>query len=209
MNELLSKLINDWQLMHSVELTATILALAYVILALKQSIWCWPAALLSTLLFTHVMWDSALLSDAFLHLYYAGMAIYGWWRWQKLTKQSGEQPVFEWRWQRHVLLIVITALSGLILGYVMANYTHADFAWIDAQTTAFSLVATWLVAKKLVSNWLYWVVIDAVCIFVYAQKHLFFLTVLFMLYTVIAVVGFFVWRSHYRRQLDEFATVNG
>lgn len=208
MNELLSKLVNDWQLMHSVELTATILALAYVILALKQSIWCWPAALLSTLLFTHVMWDSALLSDALLHLYYAGMAIYGWWRWQKLTQQSGEQPVFEWHWQRHAWLIVITALLGLVLGYVMANYTHADFAWIDAQTTAFSLVATWLVAKKLVSNWLYWVVIDAVCIFVYAQKHLYFLTVLFMLYTVIAAVGFFVWRSHYRRQLDEFSAVS-
>lgn len=208
MNELLSKLINDWQLMHSVELTATILALAYVILALKQSIWCWPAALLSTLLITHVMWDSALLSDALLHLYYAGMAIYGWWRWQTLTKQSGKQPVFEWRWQRHAWLIAITAILGLALGYVMANYTHADFAWIDAQTTAFSLVATWLVAKKLVSNWLYWVVIDAVCIFVYAQKHLYFLTVLFMVYTVIAVVGFFVWRSHYRRQLHEFSAVS-
>lgn len=208
MNELLSKLVNDWQLMHSVELTATILALAYVILALKQSIWCWPAALLSTLLFTHVMWDSALLSDALLHVYYAGMALYGWWRWQKLTQQSGEQPVFEWQWQRHAWLIAITALLGVVLGYVMANYTHADFAWIDAQTTAFSLVATWLVAKKLVSNWLYWVVIDAVCIFVYAQKHLYFLTVLFMLYTVIAVVGFFVWRSHYRRQLDEFSAVS-
>lgn len=208
MNELLSKLINDWQLMHSVELTATILALAYVILALKQSIWCWPAALLSTLLITHVMWDSALLSDALLHLYYAGMAIYGWWRWQTLTKQQGKQPVFEWCWQRHAGLIAITAILGLALGYVMANYTHADFAWIDAQTTAFSLVATWLVAKKLVSNWLYWVVIDAVCIFVYAQKHLYFLTVLFMVYTVIAVVGFFVWRSHYRRQQHEFSVVS-
>lgn len=208
MNELLSKLVNDWQLMHSVELTATILALAYVILALKQSIWCWPAALLSTLLFTHVMWDSALLSDALLHVYYAGMALYGWWRWQKLAQQRGEQPVFEWRWQRHAWLIAITALLGLVLGYVMANYTHADFAWIDAQTTAFSLVATWLVAKKLVSNWLYWVVIDAACIFVYAQKHLYFLTALFMLYTVIAVVGFFVWRSHYQRQHHELSAVS-
>jgi nicotinamide mononucleotide transporter len=201
MNELLSKLIADWQLLHSIELVATLLAVAYVVLALKHSIWCWPAALLSTLLFTHVMWDSALLSDALLHIYYAGMAVYGWWRWRQLQQQSGQaQPVYEWVWQRHLLLISLTAMAGLLLGYLMANYTHADFAYLDAQTTAFSLVATWLVAKKLLSNWLYWVVIDAVSIFVYAQKHLYFLTALFMLYTVIAVVGYFVWRSQYQMQ---------
>ncbi len=201
MNELLSRLIADWQLMQSVELVATLFAVAYVILALKQSIWCWPAALLSTLLFTHVLWDSALLSDALLHVYYAGMAIYGWWRWQQLKQQAaGKSAVFEWPWQRHVLLISLTAMAGLLLGYWMANYTQADFAWIDAQTTAFSIVATWLVAKKLVSNWLYWVVIDVVCIFVYAQKHLYFLTALFMLYTIIALVGYFAWRSHYQLQ---------
>lgn len=201
MNELLSKLIADWQLLHSIELVATLLAVAYVVLALKHSIWCWPAALLSTLLFTHVMWDFALLSDALLHIYYAGMAVYGWWRWRQLQQQSGQaQPVYEWVWQRHLLLISLTAMAGLVLGYLMANYTHADFAYLDAQTTAFSLVATWLVAKKLLSNWLYWVVIDAVSIFVYAQKHLYFLTALFMLYTVIAVVGYFVWRSQYQMQ---------
>lgn len=201
MNELLSKLIADWQLLHSIELVATLLAVAYVVLALKHSIWCWPAALLSTLLFTHVMWDSALLSDALLHIYYACMAVYGWWRWRQLQQQSGQaQPVYEWVWQRHLLLISLTAMAGLVLGYLMANYTHADFAYLDAQTTAFSLVATWLVAKKLLSNWLYWVVIDAVSIFVYAQKHLYFLTALFMLYTVIAVVGYFVWRSQYQMQ---------
>ena len=201
MNELLSKLIADWQLLHSIELVATLLAVAYVILALKHSIWCWPAALLSTLLFTHVMWDSALLSDALLYIYYAGMAVYGWWRWRQLQQQSGQaQPVYEWVWQRHLLLISLTAMAGLVLGYLMASYTHADFAYLDAQTTAFSLVATWLVAKKLLSNWLYWVVIDAVSIFVYAQKHLYFLTALFMLYTVIAVVGYFVWRSQYQMQ---------
>lgn len=199
MNELLSKVIADWQLMQSIELLATILALAYVVLALKQSIWCWPAALLSTLLFTHVMWDSALLSDALLHLYYAGMALYGWWRWQQYQQQQA-QAVFEWPWSRHIWLISLTALGGVLLGYLMANYTHADFAYLDAQTTAFSLVATVLVAKKILSNWLYWIVIDAVSIFVYAQKHLYFLTALFMLYTIIAVVGYFAWRSHYQMQ---------
>lgn len=210
MSELLSKAMVDWQLMQSVELIATLLALAYVILALKQSLWCWPAALLSTVLFTQVMWHSALLSDAILQLYYAGMAVYGWWRWQQLKQsaktsaQGGSQaPVYEWPWQRHGQLIAITAIAGLGLGYVMAGYTQADFAYLDAQTTAFSVMATWLVTRKLVSNWLYWVVIDAVSIYVYAQKHLYFLTGLFMLYTIIAIIGYFAWRHHFLQQQQQ------
>ena len=202
MNELITQAMAQWQLMHSLELAATLLALAYVILALKQSLWCWPAALLSTVLFTHVMWQSALLSDALLQLYYAAMALYGWWRWQQLRQSTPDQrgPVYEWPWQRHAVLIGITAAAGVALGAFMANYTQADFAYIDAQTTVFSVMATWLVARKLVSNWLYWVAIDAVSIFVYAQKHLYFLTGLFMLYTVIAIAGYFIWRSHYQQQ---------
>lgn len=202
MNQLLSQAIAQWQLMHSIELIATVLALAYVVLALRQSLWCWPAALLSTILFTHVMWQSALLSDALLQLYYAAMALYGWWRWRQLRQCSAAErgPVYEWCWQRHAVLIGLTALAGLALGAFMAGYTQADFAYIDAQTTMFSVMATWLVARKLVSNWLYWVVIDAVSIYVYAQKHLYFLTGLFMLYTVIAIVGYFIWRSHYQQQ---------
>ena len=201
----LSNALNDWQLMHSLELLATLLALAYVVLALRQSLWCWPAALLSTLLFTHIMWNSALLSDALLQVYYAAMAMYGWWRWQQLKQQhQGLNKVTEWPWQRHLQLIAITGLIGLVLGYLMANHTHADFAYLDAQTTAFSVMATWLVARKLVSNWLYWVVIDAVSIYVYAQKHLYFLTLLFMLYTIIALVGYFIWRANYQQQPQQW-----
>lgn len=197
----LNNALAQWQLIHSLELLATLLALAYVVLALRQSLWCWPAALLSTMLFTHIMWDSALLSDAMLQMYYAAMALYGWWRWQQLKLQNqGLNRVSEWPWRRHLQLITVTGLIGLLLGYVMANFTHADFAYLDAQTTAFSVMATWLVARKLVSNWLYWVVIDAVSIYVYAQKHLYFLTLLFMLYTIIALAGYFIWRANYQQQ---------
>ena len=118
MSELLLAAAAQWQLMHSIELVATLLALAYVLLALKQSLWCWPAALLSTILFTHVMWQSALLSDALLQLYYAGMALYGWWRWQQLRQSvpDARGPVYEWRWQKHAMLITVTAMAGLLLG---------------------------------------------------------------------------------------------
>jgi len=193
-------------LMTQLELLATLLALAYVLLAMKQSLWCWPAALLSTLLYTHIMWHSALLSDAILQLYYAAMALYGWYNWRRMQQlDSGSQRMVEWTLSYHLRLIVLTALAGVTLGALMAHYTQADFAWIDAQTTAFSVMATFLVTRKVVSNWLYWVVIDAISIYIYIEKHLYFTTALFVLYTLIALTGFFVWRNTYRQQQLQLA----
>ncbi|WP_337879575.1 nicotinamide riboside transporter PnuC [Rheinheimera sp.] len=201
MTALWQQLFADMALMTQLELLAVLSALAYVLLALKQSLWCWPAAMLSTLLYSHIMWHSALLSDALLQIYYAGMALYGWYHWRRLQQQPGQpRGMTEWSWSVHARLIGLTASAGLVLGYLMSRYTQADFAWVDAQTTTFSVMATFLVARKVVSNWLYWLVIDAVCIYVYIEKHLYFTTALFVLYTLIALAGFFLWRQSYRQQ---------
>ncbi|MFC4655287.1 MULTISPECIES: nicotinamide riboside transporter PnuC [Rheinheimera] len=201
MTALWQQLFADMALMTQLELLAVLSALAYVLLALKQSLWCWPAALLSTLLYSHIMWHSALLSDALLQIYYAGMALYGWYNWRRLQQQQSHQHgMTEFSLVFHGRLIAATAGAGLLLGYLMNRYTQADFAWVDAQTTTFSVLATFLVARKVVSNWLYWVVIDAVCIYVYIEKHLYFTTALFVLYTLIALAGFFLWRQSYRQQ---------
>ncbi|MDP4535208.1 nicotinamide riboside transporter PnuC [Alkalimonas collagenimarina] len=195
----------EWQMLTSLELLAMLLALAYLLLAMRHSLWCWPAALFSTVIYTYVMWQYALLSDALLQVYYAAMALYGWWHWRLLqqTKQqskAGVKPVLEWGWQAHLTLITVATAAGLVLGYLMANYTHADYPWIDAMTTSFSVMTTYLVVRKLLSNWLYWLVIDLVCVYVYLQKGLYFTTALFVLYSLLAVIGYVAWRSHYRQQ---------
>lgn len=202
MNELLSGILSGWQLQTSLELLATVLALAYTVLAIRHSLWCWPAALISTLLTLQIMLQSQLFTDALLQLYYAAMALYGWRNWQKMRQHSHGVPqtVVEWHLPQHVLLIGCTFTAGLLLGYLMANYTSTDFAYLGAQVSCFAVVSTWLVAKKVVSNWLYWVVIDAVSIYIYLQKDLYFFSALFVIYTVIAAVGYLAWRSSYQVQ---------
>lgn len=202
MNELVSGILAGWQLQTSIELLATVLALAYTVLAIRHSLWCWPAALLSTLLTLQIMLQSQLFTDALLQLYYAAMALYGWWNWQKMRQHSHGVPqtVIEWQLPQHLLLIAATLCAGLLLGYLMANYTSTDFAYLGAQVSCFAVVSTWLVAKKVVSNWLYWVVIDAVSIYIYLQKDLYFFSALFVIYTVIAAVGYLAWRSSYQVQ---------
>jgi nicotinamide mononucleotide transporter len=202
MNELISQAMAQWQLMHSIELAATLLALAYTVLAIRHSLWCWPAALLSTVLTLHIMVQSQLFTDALLQLYYAGMAIYGWLNWRRMTAQSHGVPetVVEWDLLRHLQLISGTAAAGVLLGYLMATYTSTDFAYLGAQISCFAVVSTWLVAKKVVSNWLYWFVIDAASIYMYLQKDLYFFSALFLIYTVIVIMGYLAWRSSYQLQ---------
>lgn len=202
MTELLSGLWQGWQLQSGIELFATLLALSYTLLAIRHSLWCWPAALLSTLLTLHIMVQSQLFTDALLQLYYAGMAIYGWLNWRRMTAQSHGVPetVVEWDWLRHLQLIGGTAAAGVLLGYLMATYTSTDFAYLGAQISCFAVVSTWLVAKKVVSNWLYWFVIDAASIYMYLQKDLYFFSALFVIYTVIVIMGYLAWRSSYQLQ---------
>ena len=201
MTELWQQLLNQWHLQTALELIATVLALSYTVLAIRHSLWCWPAALASTVLTLQIMLSANLYTDALLQLYYAGMALYGWWNWQQLRNQTGQaQQVVEWRWQQHVVLISLTALAGLCLGFLMQRYTSTDFAWLGAQISCFAVVTTYLVAKKVVSNWLYWIVIDAASIYMYLQKDLYFFSALFVIYTLTAASGYFAWRSNYRQQ---------
>jgi nicotinamide mononucleotide transporter len=201
MNELWQLLLNQWQLQTTLELVATVLALSYTVLAIRHSLWCWPAALLSTILTLQIMLTANLYTDALLQLYYAGMALYGWWNWRQLRSSSGQaQQVVEWRGSQHLQLIVVTALVGLVFGYLMQQFTNTDFAWLGAQISCFAVVTTYLVAKKVVSNWLYWIVIDAASIYMYLQKDLYFFSALFVIYTLTAASGYLVWRSNYRQQ---------
>jgi nicotinamide mononucleotide transporter len=201
MADIWQHLLSQFQLQSALELVATLLALSYTVLAIRHSLWCWPAALLSTVLTAQIMLKANLLTDALLQLYYAGMALFGWWNWRQLRQHSGQQkPVVEWRWGAHAQLIGGTLIVGLLFGYLMQQFTSTDFAWLGAQISCFAILGTWLTARKVVSNWLYWVVIDAASVYMYLQTELYFFAALFVIYTLTAASGYLAWRSNYRQQ---------
>lgn len=201
MTDLWQQMVSQWQLQTGIELLATALALSYTVLAIRHSLWCWPAALLSTVLTIQIMLHANLMTDALLQLYYAGMALYGWWNWYQLRQHSDDaKPVVEWSWRQHSKLIAATAASGAVLGFLMQQFTSTDFAYLGAQITCFAVLGTYLTARKVVSNWLYWVAIDAASIYMYLQKDLYFFSALFVIYTVIAALGYVAWRNSYQQQ---------
>jgi nicotinamide mononucleotide transporter len=186
------------------ELIAVIASLLYVVLAAKGNIWCWPAAILSTVLYTVIFYDVYLWMDSALQLYYLLMAAYGWFCWRKNNGSNNSQSktllYSQWSLQRHGIAILALTLLSLVLGWLMANYTPAHFPYLDSATTVFAVFATYLVTQKVLENWLYFIVIDFVSIYLYIEKSLIPTAALFAAYVVLAAYGYWQWRKQFTLQ---------
>ncbi|ADG93672.1 nicotinamide mononucleotide transporter PnuC [Arcobacter nitrofigilis DSM 7299] len=180
------------------EAIAMLLAIAYILLAIRQSLWCWPAAFISTLIYTILFFNVSLLMDSFLNAYYLIMAIYGWYSWKYGGKvEEKELEVTTYGLNNNIKIICLLILISLGVGYIMANYTTASFAYTDSFTTVFALFATYMLAKKVLENWLYWIVIDAISIYIYIQKGLNLTAILFVIYTILAFIAYKKWKEEY------------
>ncbi|WP_462159253.1 nicotinamide riboside transporter PnuC [Pseudoalteromonas sp. GB56] len=199
--EALNSVLSGFSAMSIWEYLAVALSMAYLLLAMKENLWCWPAAFISTFIYTVMYWNGALLMESLLHFYYMGMAVYGWWAWRYGKQRVEEQGITSYTLNTHGILICVTALVSIAIGYVMDNYTHADFAYLDSFTTCFAIVTTYLVAQKVLENWLYWVVIDAASIYLYVEKGYYPTVVLFVFYTIMAVAGYVRWRQQYQQKM--------
>ncbi|WP_076919352.1 nicotinamide riboside transporter PnuC [Pseudoalteromonas sp. SK18] len=197
--DFITQILSGFTAMSHWEYIAVALSMAYLLLAIKENLWCWPAAFFSTLIYTIMYWNGALLMESLLNFYYMYMAVFGWVVWRKGKANQAQRLITSWPVNRHIILIVSTTLASLAIGYVMQNYTHADFAYLDSFTTCFAVVTTYLVAKKVLENWLYWIVIDAASMYLYYEKGYYPTLVLFIFYTIMAAWGFKTWYEEYEQ----------
>lgn len=177
------------------ELTAVVLGLAYLLLAMRESLWCWPAAFVSTAIYTWLFWHVSLLMDSALNVYYMAMAVYGFWAWRFGGGPNQEKELTISRWSSRMHVIVITSVIAISLasGYLLAENTTAVWPYLDSFTTWASVLTTYMVARKILENWIYWIVIDAVAMVLYVERGLYFTAGLFAIYLVLCVVGFIAW----------------
>jgi len=205
MSEVLNNVLVYFQHLPWLELIAMLLSLAYVILVAKGSLWCWPAAFISTGLYTYIFYDVLLLMDSVLHVYYLLMAVYGYWQWSKNVSDEEENNtalnIVSWGLNKHIKICLGLALVAITLGYVMANFTPASFPYLDTFTTVYAVFATYLVTQKVLENWLYWIVIDFVSIYLYIEKGLIPTTVLFVIFVIVAFYGYVKWLNVYKKTL--------
>ena len=169
-------------------------AIAYLLLAIRQNIWCWFFAGVSTALFVYLFFDARLYMESALNVFYFAMAIYGWYAWRYAGTAVDELVVTVWPLRTHAIAIVTILLSSGISGYVLASQTDAEYPYVDSLTSWGAIWATFLVARKVLENWWYWLLIDAVSVFIYWSRGLELSALLFVFYVVMIPFGLISWR---------------
>ena len=187
----------DSLLLQLPEITAVVFALLYLALAIKQNILCWIAWTLSSCLYTYVMYSADLYMEALLQIFYIGMGIYGWHQW--LNRKSSEQELHVSTWQptKHAGVVALIFTLAYVSGLLLEQYTEAALPFLDALTTWGAIVTTYMVANKILENWIYWFVIDSISIYLFISRGLYLTALLFFLYLFMIVIGYRSWkRSH-------------
>ena len=169
---------------------AAISGILYIILAAKENVWCWLAASISVSLYMYINYDLGYYSQAVLQIFYLFMAIYGYVMWNKLDPER----IKEWSAKKHLFIIFIGAIITFIIGFILTEYVEdSEQPLLDSLTTVFSVFACYMVAKKVLGNWLYWIVIDSLIIYLYYIQEEFILALQFLIYIIIAIFGYFSW----------------
>jgi len=182
------------------EILAAIAGVAYVILAARRNRLCWIVGAVCSAFIAVVSAVSALPMQASLNVFYVGMSAYGWWSWTSSSAQ-GEVPVRVWPYPWHIGAVLVVLALSFSSARWLAKETDAAWPLLDSLTTWFSLLATWLQARAFLENWLYWVVIDGVLVFLFYTRGNMLLALLNFMFIGIAAATFIAWRRKFRTQM--------
>jgi nicotinamide mononucleotide transporter len=188
--------------MTLLEAVATFFGFVCVVLTIRQNIWCWPAGLIQVTLYIPVFYAARLYSDMLLHAIYVLMQFYGWYNWLHGGRDHGRLQVSWLRPFGRVFWTLVAVIGTILLGAGMNRWFQADLPYWDAATTVLSLMAQWLMAKKIMESWLMWITVDILAIGIYYYKALYLTCGLYAVFLVLATLGFLEWRRSHRRETE-------
>jgi nicotinamide mononucleotide transporter len=194
LESLWSQIAEAWRSAAWLEIVAATLALLYVVLAIRQQVACWLAAFVSSCLYVAVLFNARLYMESALNVFYAAMAIYGYWRWRGGRRQR-PLTVKRWPLSHHLLALMAVVAASMVSSNLLRGHTAAAWPFADSMVTWASVFATYLVAIKVYENWHWWFVIDASAALLYVTRHLYVTTLLFVLYLVLIVIGAHEWKK--------------
>jgi nicotinamide mononucleotide transporter len=189
-----------WISGNYIELLATVFGLFYILLSIKQNIWCWPAGLITSALYVYVFFVSKFYADMGLQVYYVFVSLYGWYHWKfgAKSKKQDDLKISRINLKTAIILMLVTVLLFVIIAYILENFTDSTVPYWDSFTTAASFVATWMLARKIIEHWIVWIIVDAISLGLYLFKGLYPTVILFGVYTVLAILGYIEWRRKLR-----------
>ena len=198
MESLASVVSRQFQALAPLELLAVLLAVGYLLLAIRQNIWCWFFAAISTAIYVTLFLQAKLYMESLLNIFYFAMALYGWTIWYFGRVGNAGLPVSVWSRSIHAVALLVIAAISLTTGYLLDRFTDAAFPYVDSMTTWGAVWATFLVARKVLENWWYWLVIDVTSVFIYWARDLQLTSLLFVIYVMLVPIGLLSWTRSYR-----------
>jgi nicotinamide mononucleotide transporter len=181
------------------EVVSVVLGLAYSVLAIRRSRWCWVAGGVSSAIMIYLSLDRRLPMQAALQVYYVVISAYGWWHWtREADSHQGTLEVTIWPLRFHLAACVVVLLVSALTARWLATQTQAAWPFLDSLTTWGSLFATWLTTRVKLENWLYWLLIDSILAVLFGAQGLYFVALLSVVYLGFSAVGFARWRKTYR-----------
>ncbi|MEQ8623488.1 MAG: nicotinamide riboside transporter PnuC [Vicingaceae bacterium] len=194
MQELINALYYEGHAFSGLEIIGVITALIYVGLAAKGNRWCFLFGLISSAVYIYLSLVLKFYFDTAINTYYIVMSFYGWFAWGKTDSSSDFIPQ-KLKSLHFALYIVVGSFVTISLAYAVSKYSDAALPYFDAFTTIFAIIATYMVVKKWIENWLIWVVVDTVAAGMYWYKELYLTALLFFIYTIISIIGYQKWKK--------------
>ncbi len=202
MTGILKWLIENW-----VENLGVLTGMLYIILSVRQNIWCWIFGIISSGIYLVVFFNAKIYADMSLQLYYVVMGVYGWMHWARVDNnlQKEKLPVLKLNIKSATILFGITTGLFFSIAWFLIQFTDSSIPWVDAFTTSLSFTATWMLARKIIEHWIIWVVVDAVSIGLYFYRGLYSSMLLFGVLTALAIYGYFEWKKEWKKNQPTLA----
>jgi nicotinamide mononucleotide transporter len=177
-----------------IEIVAVVFGVLYTVLMAQNKISCWIFGIIGSLLSVYLFIEYAkLYAEAVLYVFYVFAGVYGWIQWKN---QKVVEEVYQQKVSTHIKLIGSGIIASLLLYFGLSYFFEAaEKPLIDSFTTVFSFIATYLMAKKWIENWYYWLVIDAVSVYLYYTRELEIYALLMLVYTLLVVYGYWQWKK--------------
>lgn len=194
----LESILEEAAAMSWIDWTATITAVLYVVLAARSNIWCWFWGIISCGLWAYASFAFyQLYLDALLQLFYVVMGFIGIYQWKYGGQGKVSLSITRMRWNQHLAVLGSGTALALAFGYFFDEYTPAAATYLDAFTTIFAVLTTFLLVQRILENWIYWVIIDATYVYLYASRGAILFSVLMVVYVIIAAAAYFRWKREY------------
>lgn len=192
--------VTTWLAAHWLETVGTAFGLAAVFLQTREKVWNWPLGIVNVSIFFVVFWQSKLYADSVLQLYYLATGIYGWWAWLHAGPNRTELHVTRATPRLWTVIVPVVLISGGSLGFVLDRYTDSPVPFLDALLTTTSFAAQWMITRKILENWLVWIVANIVYVPMLIVRDLPVTAVQYFVFLVLAVLGYNAWKRSWAAQ---------